>query len=174
MAKTELHYARIQKKETERKSHISEVRGKFQNALEQFQKEELKILESEKTYDPSEITVAEILSTEPTGQMSETILNNASRISESRTIVSLEDSSDQSNDPMLDLTKPNENRPVMKQTQKESKLAKISAIRSSIYQLAGDQQISDEYLIEIIYSKVKSSVLDEHCIFSFSFILLSL
>ena len=110
MAKTELHYARIQKKETERKSHISEVRGKFQTALEQFQKEELKILESEKAYDPSEITVAEILSTEPTGQLSEENLNDTSQTSKSRTVESLEDSSEQSNDPMLDLSKLNENR----------------------------------------------------------------
>ena len=173
MAKTELHYARIQKKETERKSHISEVRGKFQTALEQFQKEELQILESEKAYDPSEITVAEILSTEPTGQLSEENLNDTSQTSKSRTVESLEDSSEQSNDPMLDLTKLNENRPLKRQSQNESKLAKISAIRSLIYQLAGDQQISDEYLIEIIYSKVKSSV-RKLCIFAFSFILLSL
>ena len=54
-------------------------------------------------------------------------------------------------------------QPTYGQTAKETKnlqtpnLAKILDIKKMIYQLAGDQKITDEYLIEIIYSKVKSS-----------------
>ena len=70
---TELHYAMIRKKETERKSQITKVETKFQTALKEFQNEKLK-----SEIDPSEskITIAEVVATQPTNSISESKRND--------------------------------------------------------------------------------------------------
>ena len=70
---TELHYAMIRKKETERKSQITKVETKFQTALKEFQNEKLK---SEIDPIESKITIAEVLATEPTILISESKRND--------------------------------------------------------------------------------------------------
>ena len=151
---TELHYAMFRKKETERKSQITKLETKFQTALEEFQNEKL---ESEKPLDSSEITVAEPLATEPSILISESNRTHLDSLKNEKETSESNDSIIQNNITSHESEKPSG------QTAKEAKnlqtpnLAKIFDIKKMIYQLAGDQKVTDEYLIEIIYSKVKSS-----------------
>ena len=156
----------IRRKETERKSQITKIETKFQTALKEFQNEKIK---SEKLLDSSEskITVAEALSTEPSTIISE---SNGTNLDLSRT----EKKASVSNDSVIrnDKTNPTNDKPFGQTAEMAKKvqapnLAKIMDIKKMIYQLAGDQKITDEYLIEIIYSKVKSSSKP----FTYSFVL---
>ena len=154
---TELHYAMFRKKETERKSQVTKLETKFQTALEEFQNEKL---ESEKPLDSSEITVAEPLATEPSILISESNRTHLDSLKNEKETSETNDSIIQNN-----ITSYETNDKPSGQTadRKEAKnlqtpnLAKIFDIKKMIYQLAGDQKVTDEYLIEIIYSKVKSA-----------------
>ena len=145
-------------KETGKNDQISQEENQFQTALKEFQIEKNEI-QDEKSEEPdsSEITVAKILATEPTAQISGNEQNESSKqpIQSSSDVVD-----DLVTEPLLLTTMSNNVRPPRKinKIDSTSRLAKISTIKKLIYQLAGDQQISDEYLIEIIYSRVKSSV----------------
>ena len=156
IAKTEMHFSMT--KETGKNDQISQEENQFQTALKEFQIEKNEI-QDEKSEEPdsSEITVAKILATEPTAQISGNEQNESSKqpIQSSRDVVD-----DLVTEPLLLTTMSNNVRPPRKinKIDSTSRLAKISTIKKLIYQLAGDQQISDEYLIEIIYSRVKSSV----------------
>ena len=145
----------FQKKETERKSQITKLETKFQTALEEFQNEKF---ESEKPLDSSEITVAEPLATEPSILISESNRTHLDSVKDDKEASESNDSIIQNN-----ITSYETDDKPSGQTAKEAEnlqtpnLAKILDIKKMIYQLAGDQKITDEYLIEIIYSKVKSS-----------------
>ena len=156
----------IRRKETERKSQITKIETKFQTALKEFQNEKIK---SEKLLDTSEskITVAEVHSTEPSTIISE---SNGTNLDLTRT----EKKASVSNDSVIrnDKTNTTNEKPFGQTAEMAKKvqtpnLAKILDIKKMIYQLAGDQKITDEYLIEIIYSKVKSSSKP----FTYSFVL---
>ena len=159
----------FRKKETERKSQITKLETKFQTALEEFQNEKF---ESEKPLGSSEITVAEPLATESSILISESNRNETHLASLKNDKASeLNDSNIQNN-----LTSYETNEKPYGQTAIEAtnlqtpNLAKILDIKKMIYQLAGDQKLTDEYLIEIIYSKVKSSS-TERFSYSFAFII---
>ena len=146
----------IRRKETERKSQITKIETKFQTALKEFQNEKLK---SEKPLDESKVTVAEVLSTEPSIIISESN-GNGTNLDLSQT----DKKASVSNDSVIrnDKTNATNDKPFGQTAEMAGKvqtpnLAKILDIKKMIYQLAGDQKITDEYLIEIIYSKVKSS-----------------
>ena len=143
-------------KETGRNDQISEEENQFQTALKEFQIEKNEI-QDEEVPDSSEITVAKILATEPTAQISGKEQNESGK---QPTQSSSDAVDDLATEPLLLTTMSNNVRPPRKinKIDSTSRLAKISTIKKLIYQLAGDQQISDEYLIEIIYSRVKSSV----------------
>ena len=141
---------------------------KFQTALKEFKNEKLK---SVKLLDSSEskVTVAEVLSTEPTIIISESN-GNESNLDLSRT-----DKDSMSNDSVIQNNKTNttDDKPFgqtaeMAKNLQTPNLANILDIKKRIYQLAGDQKTTDEYLIEIIYSKVKSSSKP----FTYSFVLI--
>ena len=157
----------IRRKETERKSQITKIETKFQTALKEFQNEKLK---SEKPLDESKVTVAEVLSTEPSIIISESNRNDTNlelsktdkKASVSTDSFIRNDKANATND------KPFGQTAEMVKKVQTSNLAKILDIKKMIYQLAGDQKITDEYLIEIIYSKVKSSSKP----FTYSFVLI--
>ena len=146
-------------KETGRNDQISEEENQFQTALKEFQIEKNEI-QDEEVPDSSEITVPKILATEPTAQISGKEQNESGKQPTQSSIDVVDGLNDLANEPLLLTTMSNNVRPPRKinKIDSTSRLAKISTIKKLIYQLAGDQQISDEYLIEIIYSRVKSSV----------------